>query len=108
MDSTTMNVPMPKTPTHIASRDDRLRIQTLYYDAGWTIDDILLQHPKYTHRQVQYALENRLTPQRRGHCGRHVKIDTPHRQYLVYWVTQNSFRRDIPWAELPKWVEWDT
>jgi uncharacterized protein (DUF433 family) len=44
------------------SRDDRLRIQTLYYTAGWSIDDILLQNPHITHWQIQYALENRPTP----------------------------------------------
>jgi hypothetical protein len=39
---TTAFVPTPKTPTKPTSRDDRLRIQTLYYIAGWTVDDILL------------------------------------------------------------------
>ncbi|KAH9204800.1 hypothetical protein DL95DRAFT_471163 [Leptodontidium sp. 2 PMI_412] len=58
---TTMNVPTPRTPTHTASRDDRLRIQTLYCTTGWSVDDILLQNPRITHRQVQYALENRPT-----------------------------------------------
>ncbi len=57
-----MNIPTPKTPTHIASRDDRLRIQTLYYDAGWNVDDILLQNPRITRRQIYYALDHRPTP----------------------------------------------
>jgi len=35
-------VPTPKTPIKPTSRDDRLRIQTLYYIAGWTILDIFL------------------------------------------------------------------
>ena len=38
---TTFSIPTPKTPTHQISRDDRLRAQTLYYDAGWDVDDIL-------------------------------------------------------------------
>jgi hypothetical protein len=33
----------PRTPPHESSRDDRLRIQTLYYDTKWTISDIILQ-----------------------------------------------------------------
>ena len=101
-----MNVLTPKTPTHMASRDDRLRIQILYYSAGWSIDDILLQNPRITHRQVQYALENRLTSQKHK-CGHITKVDTPHRQYLIHWVTQSFFRREIPWAELSKWLEWE-
>jgi hypothetical protein len=107
-ESTTINVPTPKTPTHIASRNDRLRIQTLYYTAGWSIDDILLQNPRITYRQVQYALENRPTPQKKHHCGRHVLLDTPHRKYLVEWVTQSAFTREIPWVELHKWLEWES
>lgn len=79
---TTMNVPTPKTPTHMASRDDRLRIQTLYYTAGWTIDQIMLQNPRITHMQVEYALNNQPTPQQHL-CGRHVLLDTPHRKQLV-------------------------
>jgi len=103
---TTIYIPTPKTPTHATSRDDRLRIQTLYYTAGWSIDDILLQNPRITHRQIQYALEHRPTPQKH-YTGRHVLLDTPHRKFLIKWVTQSSFTREIPWAELPKWLEWD-
>jgi hypothetical protein len=39
------HVPTPKqpcTPPHESSRDDRLRIYTLYYDAKWIINDIIL------------------------------------------------------------------
>ncbi|MAD85322.1 MAG: hypothetical protein CL912_20375 [Deltaproteobacteria bacterium] len=25
----------------------------------------------------------------------------------MHWVTQSSFRREIPWAELSKWLEWE-
>ena len=53
-------IPTPKTPSHMTSRDDRLRIQTLFNEAGWEIDDIVLQL-NLTCRQVSYALENRLT-----------------------------------------------
>ena len=38
-------VPTPKTPPyhpHETTHDDRLRVQTLYYDAGWSVDDIIL------------------------------------------------------------------
>jgi hypothetical protein len=81
-----LHVPTPKTPTHIASRDNRLRIQTLYYDAGWKVDDILLQNPRITRRQIYYALAHRPTPQKHS-TGRHVLLDTPHRKHLIAWVT---------------------
>ncbi len=101
-----MNVLTPKTPTRMASRDDRLRIHTLYYDADWTVADILLSHPQLTQRQVYYALNHRPTPQKHL-SGRHILLDTLHRKYLVEWVSQSSFTRDVPWVELPKWLEWN-
>jgi hypothetical protein len=57
-------VPTPKTLTkNILSRDNKLRIQTLYYTGGWLINDLLLQFsPHVTRRQVQYALETRPIP----------------------------------------------
>jgi hypothetical protein len=35
----------PKTRLLLISRDDRLRICIFYYDAGWSINDLLLQLP---------------------------------------------------------------
>ncbi len=64
MDSTIF-VPTPKTPNKdLTSRDDRLKIQTLYYIAGWTVSNILLQNPRLSRRQVDYALKFRPTPQK--------------------------------------------
>jgi hypothetical protein len=74
-ESIIMNVPTPKTPTHIAPRDDRLRIQTLYFDAGLSVDQILLTNAHITRRQVYYALDNRLTPQKH-YTGRYRLLDT--------------------------------
>jgi len=100
MDSTVF-VPTPKTPTKPTSRDDRLRIQTLYYTAGWSVPDILLQNPKLTRRQVDYALHFRHTPQKQK-CGRHPLLSTPERKHLIDWATFNSLSRDIPIRELPR------
>ena len=57
------SVPTPKTPQkQQCTRDDRLRIETLYFDAGFTQDEIALQLYPITIGQVQYALSYRLTP----------------------------------------------
>lgn len=102
------HVPVPKTPRNKElSRDDKLKFQTLYYTAGWTLADILLQHPQISRKQLDHALQTRLTPQKKGHCGRHAIINTPRRKELVQWVTSSSFTREIPWAEIPKWLAWE-
>jgi len=96
----TVTIPTPKTPTRqTLGRDDRLRIHTLYYDAGWSIDQIVLQL-NVTRRQVQWALETRLTPQKQR-CGRKPALNTPQRKALVEWVTKNSTTRRISWFEIP-------
>ena len=84
----TFIIPIPKTPSHTISRDDRLRIQTLFNEAGWEIDDIVLQL-NLTRQQVLYALENRFTPQKHK-TGRPLLLNTSKRKYLVNWVTANA------------------
>jgi len=55
MEDSLYSVPTPKTPHKQCTRDDRIRIETLYFDAGFTEDEIALQLNK-TPRQVGYAL----------------------------------------------------
>ena len=63
MESSLYSLPTPKTPHKQCSRHDRLRFHTLYFDTGFNQDVIALQL-NHTPRQVQYALANRLTPQK--------------------------------------------
>lgn len=98
-------IPTPKTPTKQTSRDDRLRIETLYFDAGFTLDQIALQL-NFTKRQIQYALSHRLTPQK-SIRGRKVLLNTPQRRRLIEWVTASSTNRRIPWSEIPAILGWD-
>lgn len=48
----TLFVPTPKAPVHQTSRDTRLKIQTLFFTAGWRIDEICLQL-NITRRQIE-------------------------------------------------------
>ena len=101
------HVPTPKqpcTPPHESSRDDRLRIRTLYYDAKWTINDIILQ-TNLTCRQVEYALHHRPTPQKHS-SGRHILLNTPKRKQLIQWVTANAQNRRTAWSEIPALLGW--
>ena len=61
----TLNVPTPKQTRKETTRDDRLRIQTLYNHAGFIIDQIALQL-NFIIRQIEYALQHPTTPQRRA------------------------------------------
>ena len=54
-------ISMPKTPRKETSRNERFRIQTLYFDANWTQADIALQL-NLTLGQVKYALAHQITP----------------------------------------------
>lgn len=91
-----LHIPTPHTPTQESSRDQKLQIQTLYYTAGWSIADLVLQFPRLTRRQIDYALQTRPTPQKQGHCDRHVLLTPHHRKQLIDWVTTDSHTRDIP------------
>jgi hypothetical protein len=62
MDST-FYVPTPKQAQKHdeLTRDQRLRVQTLFNDTHYTVSQIVLQ-TGYTEHQVRYALAHRLIP----------------------------------------------
>jgi hypothetical protein len=97
--ATTYRVPVPKQQKPELSRDERLRIQTLFFDANYTRAQICLQ-TSHTYDQVCYALAHRLTPQKRK-CGRKVLLNTPQRKRLIQWVTSLKQNRETPWIEIP-------
>jgi hypothetical protein len=101
-----LHIPTPSTPTQETSRDDRLKIQTLYFTAGWSKANLILQFPGLTRRQIDYAIKNRPTPQKPGHCGRHILLTPRHRKKLVNWVTTGAKTRDIPWKDIPRYLGW--
>ena len=99
------HIPTPKTPSKSTTRDDRLRIETLYFTAGFTISQIALQL-NLTPRQIAYALSHPLTPQHR-HKGRKAYLNTPQRKRLIEWVTTSSANRRVQWADIPAILGWN-
>ena len=93
-------VPVPKQPKEPElTRDQRLRIQTLFFDVNFTRDQICLQ-TGHTYRQVCYAIQHRLTPQKRR-SGKRVLLSTPQRKKLIQWVTASRENRETPWIAIP-------
>jgi hypothetical protein len=95
----TYKVPVPKQPSPQLTRDDRLRIQTLFFDANHTRAQICLETP-YTYDQICYAITHCLTPQKRKTKGR-ILLNTPQRKRLIQWVTASKENRETPWIEIP-------
>ena len=77
-----------------------LRIQTLFFDANYTRDQICLQ-TGHTYDQVCYAIRHRLTPQKQK-TGRRVVLNTPQRKKLIQWATASRENRETPWVEIPR------
>jgi transposase len=97
-------VPTPKTKAKDCTRDDRLKIHTLYNYAGYKPADICLQL-NLTLDQVYYALSHRLTPQKKR-CGRPTLLDTPRRKQLIAWVTASKANRETQWVDIPAALGW--
>lgn len=98
-------VPTPKTPRRSCTRDERLRVQTLYLHAGWSKDDIALQL-NLTPGQVQYAISHRITPQKKN-CGRKPLLGPTERKQLIEWVCSSSKNRRTLWKDIPKILGWN-
>lgn len=102
----TQRVPVPKQPKEPdLSRDERLRIQVLFFDAHLTRSQICLQ-TGYTYNQICYAISHRLTPQKQR-TGRRIKLNTPQRKKLIQWVTASRENRETPWTQIPSLLGFD-
>ena len=97
--ATTLSIPVPKQKSLELTRDQRLRIQTLFFDANFTREQIALQ-TGHTYDQVCYAIRHRLTPQKQR-SGRRVVLNTPQRKRLIEWVTASQENRETPWTAIP-------
>jgi hypothetical protein len=101
--ATIHQIPVPKQPE--LTRDQKLRIQTLFSDANFTRDQICLQ-TGHSYRQVCYAIQHRLTPQK-SKAGRRVILNIPQRKKLIEWVTASAENRQTPWVAIPGILNWD-
>ena len=95
----TFQVPVPKQVHQELTRDQRLRVQTLFNDAHFTVSQIALQ-TGYTLRQIRYALAHRLTPQKQKTSQR-VLLNTLQRKRLIQWVTASQENWETAWVEIP-------
>lgn len=98
-------IPTPKTPTRDCSRDNRLRVHTLYFNAHWTTSQIALQL-NLTIEQVKYALRHRVTPQK-NRSGRRPLLSPTERKQLIDWVCASGKNRRTPWTEIPVILGWN-
>jgi hypothetical protein len=80
--------PLPSTPTKQTklTQDQRLKAETLR-DIGWKYQQIA-DYLHCTLRQVQYACNSWLTPQKRQ-CGRKYMLDVLSREYIAWCVCQS-------------------
>jgi hypothetical protein len=102
------SIPTPKTPTKHKNltRDDRLCIQTLFFHAGFTKDQIALQLPHVSIDQIKYAISHRLTPQK-TRSGRCPLFSLAERKQLIDWVYVSKENRRVPWKYIPGIFGWD-
>jgi hypothetical protein len=103
--ATTYPIPVPKQKSPELTRDQRLRIQTLFFDANFTREQIALQ-TGHTYDQVCYAIRHRLTPQKQK-TGRRVLLNTPQRKKLIQWVTASQENRETPWSHILSILSFD-
>jgi hypothetical protein len=92
------SIPIPKIRYHL-TRDDRHRVQTLFFHAGWTKSQIALQL-NLTERQIKYALSHQVTPQKK-HSGGRTFLGPLERKQLVDWVCTSAKNIRTPWHKIP-------
>ncbi len=100
---TIYRIPTPKQSRKELSRDDRLRIQTLFCDAGWTCTQISFR-AGISYGQIQYTLRHRITPKKQK-TGRKVLFVRTHRRRSIWSHFDNTtkLRRGEGLREAHNW-----
>lgn len=86
------------------TRDQRLQVQALYA-TGWKYAPIA-EELEITHRQVQWAVEHRYTPQNHK-SGAHPVIDDISQQILIEFVCASRRNRRMSYLEISLALNWD-
>ena len=96
---------VPSTPKRTElTRDQRLQIHTLL-EIGWDPPKIAA-HLKISQRQVQYAKQHRLIPQKQR-CGLKALITTPHRRELIRFIRSSKKTRRMSYQEVAINLNWN-
>jgi len=103
-----MAAPRARAPE--LTRDQRLRIVTLYRDANWSYSEVLrhLQQaglPQLTRHQVVRACTGPPTPQKPGRVGSKVKVTEEQKAQLKAFLTEHITHRALPWSHIPHFLE---
>lgn len=100
----------PKKRAFELTRDERLRIRTMYHECDLTWNQIFAKRttmkppmPTLTIRQIQWAtdLSKPLTPQKKGHVGAKPSITEGQKAALKAFLEEKKEHHLIPWIELP-------
>lgn len=95
-----MNISTSKTCTsHCTTYENRIRIQSLYFDANWTEKEIALQLHLFW--QVEYTIASQVTSQKKSHCGQKIHLSTPQRKHIVDWVMSSKKNWCMSWPDIP-------
>lgn len=101
-----MGVSPPSTPKRRQlTRDERLTIRTLYFDAKWT-QKAIATHLGVSENQVQYACQiEGATPRKRS--GRPPLLTASEVELLIAFICSSKKARQMPWSALPAVMGFD-
>jgi transposase len=109
MNVTTPHMEKQRTPSPPPShrrqltRDERARIRTLHYTAGWTYQAIV-DATGFSYDQVGYAFRTGATPKKRS--GRPPLLTPDQVQQVIRFVCQSKATRRMTWAWIPIALGW--
>ena len=87
------------------TRNDKLRIQTLFFDVNHTWAQICLE-TDYIYDQVYYTITHHLTSQKRK-TKKRILLNIFQRKRLIQWVTASWENRETSWFEISQILDFD-
>lgn len=93
----------PRRRAQELPRDKKIEARALRNYAKWSYQAIS-QALGATQRQVQWACDGPVTPQKAGHVGRLPLIRTPQKEILRHYLEADSLFRELPWGDLKYYI----